>query len=107
GQVGARASLAAPDLGDARADPYVAALAAAHLAEVGLESRAVELERGVERQVDRADLAHLGERKVALRVVEEIADAVLRQVILVEVLRELLPTHEVVGRDLDRRRADL
>ncbi len=95
------------DPGDARADPHVDPLAAAHLAEIGLEPRAVELERGVERQVDRADLAHLGERHVALRAVEEIADAVLRQVILVEILRELLPPHEIVRRDLDGRLADL
>ena len=103
----ALAPLAERDLGHARADPHLDPLAAAHLDQVGLEPRAVELERGVERQVDRAELAHLGERDVALRAVEEIADAVLRQVILVEVLRELLAAHEVVGRDLDGRLADL
>ena len=103
----ALAALAERDIGHARADLHLDPLAAAHLDQVGFEPSAVELERGVEGQVDRADLAHLGERHVALRAVEEIADAVLRQVVLIEVLRELLPAHEIVGRDLDRRLADL
>src|SRR5262249_34467859 len=71
------AARAERDLRHARADPHFDPLAAAHLDQVGLEPRAVELERGVERQVDRSELAHLGERHVPLRAVEEIADAVL------------------------------
>src|SRR4051794_13269715 len=53
------------------------------------------------------DLAHPFERRVARRRVEEEAQAVLRQVTVVEVARKPEAADEIVARDLNRRLADL
>jgi hypothetical protein len=87
-----------------RADAH--AHVAVHVEQVALEARAVELERGVEGEVDGADLAHLHERAVPLGSVEEVAKPVLRKVVLVEIGGESL-LDQIVRGDLDGRLADL
>ena len=77
-----------------------------HAPEVGVEARAVDLEGGVEREVHAPDLAHRGERRRLRLVVEEVAQAVLRELLLVQVAREREPPDEVVARELDGRLAD-
>ncbi len=75
--------------------------------EVALERRALELKARVEREVVGPDLAHAREREVLLLRVEEEAQAVLRQLVLVEIGPELETPDHVVGRDLDRALSDL
>jgi hypothetical protein len=90
---------------DAEAD--VDALQPVHLEQIALHARTVDLEARMEGQIDGTELAHLREGKVALRPVEEIADAVLGQVLLVQIAGEPLAAHQVVARDLHRGLAHL
>lgn len=88
----------APDRG---AGSNVNAIGAIHLEQIGLQARSVELEGGMEWEVDATDFAHLIEGCIALRVVEEVAEAVLGQLVLVEILGEALFSDQVVCGDLD------
>src|SRR5258705_221779 len=62
--------------------------------QIAHEPSPVELEGGMERKAHRADLAHLLERAIAGRRIEEVAQPVLRQLLLVEVGREAQPAHQ-------------
>jgi hypothetical protein len=91
----------------AGAEVDVDAVGGVHAQEVGLEAGAVDLKRGEGRQAVAADLAHVDHRGVPGRGVEEEAQAVLRQLVLVEIGREAEPPQEIVGGDLHGRLADL
>jgi hypothetical protein len=82
-------------------------VAAVALEQIALEPQPVDLEGRVEREIHRADLAHLPERERVLGVVEEVAQSVLREVAIVEIPREAEPLHEIVTSDLDDRLTDL
>jgi len=86
-----------------RTAAHVDAVSAVHVQEVPLEARAIELEGGMEGQAHAAHLAHPLEGEVALRGIEEVAQAVLRELALVEIGREAEPAHQVVGCDLHGR----
>ena len=92
---------------DAGADVDLGAVFTVHAHEVGLDAGAVDLEAGEDGQVAAADLAHVDHRRRLVGGVEEEAQAVLGQLVLVEVGREAEPPDHVVAGDLDRGLADL
>ena len=95
------------ETGDLDARPHLDAVVPIHLEEVALHARAIDLERRVEGEIDRSDLAHLGERGVALGPVEEVANPVLRQVSVVQIPGQPLAANEVVAGDLHQGLAHL
>ena len=80
---------------------------AVHGDEIALERRALELEARVEGEVIGADLAHLRERHVLLGRIEEEAEAVLEELVLIKIRAELKAPDHVARRHFDRALADL
>ncbi len=76
-------------------------IGAIHVEQIALDPGAIDLEGGMEGEVDRAGLAHLLQLAASVGVVEEVAQAVLRKLVLVEVARKALASDQVVARDLD------
>ena len=101
-----RAALAERELLHGRVDVHLGPGRDVHAAQVLVDPSAVELERGMEREALAPDLAHLLDVRALGRVVEEVAEAVLRELLLVHVAREPEPPDQVVARELDGGLAD-